>query len=145
MRRRPHAIVVNPSFPANSIGELIAYAKANPGKVMFATPGPGNIDHLGLALLNKAAGGGIVPVPYKGSPPALLDIVAGRVQAYSGATGTMVKYVKSGQLRPLAVFRNQPRQGIADTPTIGEAGQPDLVMNAWYGFVRPGGHARRHH
>jgi tripartite-type tricarboxylate transporter receptor subunit TctC len=140
--RASHAIVVNPSFPVNTIGELIAYAKANPGKLLFATPGPGSIDHLGWALLNKIAGGGIVAVPYKGSPPALLDIVAGRTQAYSGATGTMVKYVTSGQLRPIAVYETERAKVLPDTPTIGEAGQPDLVMNAWYGLFAPAGTPR---
>ena len=71
-----HAIVVNPSLPVKSMSELIAYAKANSGKLLYATPGPGTIDHLAWAQINKIAGGGIVAVPYKGSPAAFRFIPA---------------------------------------------------------------------
>jgi tripartite-type tricarboxylate transporter receptor subunit TctC len=137
-----HAIVVNPSLPVKSMSELIAYAKANSGKLLYATPGPGTIDHLAWAQINKIAGGGIVAVPYKGSAASLLDVVAGRVQIYSGATGTLVNYVKSGQLRPLAVFESDRANVLPDVPTISEAGQPDLLMNAWYGLFAPAGTPR---
>ena len=137
-----HGLVVNASFPAHSVKELVAYAKANPGKTLFATPGPGTIDHLGWALLNKETNDSIVVVPYKGSGGALVDIVAGRVQAYSGATGTLVSYVKSGQLRALATFESDRTKVMPDVPTIAEAGFPDLTMNAWYGLFAPAGTPR---
>lgn len=137
-----HAIVVNSSLPVNSVGELIAYAKANPSKALYATPGPGTIDHLAWAQINKIAGGSIVAVPYKGSAASLVDVVAGRVQIYSGATGTLVNYVRSGQLRPLAVFETDRAKVLPDVPTIAEAGQPDLLMNAWYGLFAPAGTPR---
>jgi len=137
-----HALVVTSSFPVHSVKELIAYAKANPGKSLFATPGPGTIDHLGWALLNKIAGNTIVAVPYKGSAASLIDVVAGRVEIYSGATGTLVSYAKSGQLRPLAVFEKERTKVLPDVPTIAEVGLPDLEMNAWYGLFAPAGTPR---
>ena len=137
-----HALVVTSSFPVHSVNELIAHTKANPGKAMFATPGPGTIDHLGWALLNKIAGGSIVAVPYKGSAGSLIDVVAGRVEIYSGATGTLVNYVKSGKLRPLAVFEKERTKVLPDVPTIAELGLPNLEMNAWYGLFAPAGTPR---
>jgi tripartite-type tricarboxylate transporter receptor subunit TctC len=137
-----HAIVVNPSLPVKSLSELIDYAKANPDKAFYATPGPGTIDHLAWAQINKIAGGDIIAVPYKGSAASLIDVVAGRVQIYSGATGTLVNYSKSGQLRPLAVFESDRAKVLPDVPTIAEAGQPDLLMNAWYGLFAPAGTPR---
>jgi tripartite-type tricarboxylate transporter receptor subunit TctC len=137
-----HAIVVNSSVPVKSVSELIAYAKANPQKAFYATPGPGTIDHLAWAQINKIAGGTIVAVPYKGSAGSLIDVVAGRVQIYSGATGTVVQYIKSGQLRALAVFEDERAQVLPDVATIAEAGQPDLLMNAWYGLFAPAGTPR---
>lgn len=134
-----HAIVVHPSLPVKSVGELIAYVKANPGKVFYATPGPGTIDHLAWAQISKITGGAISAVPYKGSAASLVDVVAGRVQVYSGATGTLVNYVKAGKLRPLAVFETDRAKVLPEVPTIAEAGQPDLVMNAWYGLFTPAG------
>lgn len=137
-----HAIVVHPSVPVKSVSELIAYTKDNPGKVLFATPGPGTIDHLAWAQINKITGGAVVAVPYKGSAASLIDVVAGRVQIYSGATGTLVNYVKAGQLRPLAVYETNRAKVLPDVPTIAEAGQPDLLMNAWYGLFAPAGTPR---
>ena len=137
-----HVIVVNSSLPVTSVSELIAFAKANPQKAFYATPGPGTLDHLAWAQINKIAGGNIVAVPYKGSAASLIDVVAGRVKIYSGATGTVVQYVKSGQLRPLAVFEDERAKVLPDVPTIAEAGQPDLLMNAWYGLFAPAGTTR---
>ena len=137
-----HAIVVHPSLQVKSVSELIAYAKENPGKALFATPGPGTIDHLAWAQINKIAGGTIGAVPYKGSAASLVDLVTGRVQIYSGATGTLVDYVKTGQLRPLAVYETDRAQVLPDVPTIVEAGQSDLLMNAWYGLFVPAGTPR---
>jgi tripartite-type tricarboxylate transporter receptor subunit TctC len=137
-----HSIVVNSSVPVKSVDELIAYAKANPGKALYATPGPGTIDHLAWAQINKIEGGSIVAVPYKGSASSLVDVVAGRVQIYSGATGTLVNYVRSGQLRPLAVFETDRAKVLPDVPTIVEAGYRDLLMNAWYGLFAPSGTPR---
>ena len=137
-----HAIVVHPSLPVKSVSELIAYAQKNPGKALFATPGPGTIDHLAWAQINKITGGAIGAVPYKGSAASLVDLVTGRVQIYSGATGTLVDYVKTGQLRPLAVYETDRAQVLPDVPTIVEAGQPDLLMNAWYGLFVPAGTPR---
>jgi tripartite-type tricarboxylate transporter receptor subunit TctC len=137
-----HVIVVNSSLPVTSVSELIAFAKANPQKTFYATPGPGTIDHLAWAQINRIAGGSIVAVPYKGSAASLIDVVAGRVKIYSGATGTVVQYVKSGQLRPLAVFEDERAKVLPDVPTIAEAGQPDLLMNAWYGLFAPAGTPR---
>jgi tripartite-type tricarboxylate transporter receptor subunit TctC len=93
-------------------------------------------------MLNKIADNSIVVVPYKGSGGSLLDLVAGRVQAYSGATGTMVSNVKAGQIRPLATFESERVNVFSDVPTIGEAGFPDLTMNAWYGLFAPAGTPR---
>ena len=141
--RVSHTLSVTPSFPVHSVRELIDYAKANPGKTLYATPGPGTIDHLGWAMLNKVAGDGIIVVPYKGAAGgALIDLVAGRVQAYSGATGTMVSYAKAGQIRPLATFESERVKVFSDVPTMAEAGFPDLTMNAWYGLFAPAGTPR---
>jgi tripartite-type tricarboxylate transporter receptor subunit TctC len=136
------ALVVTPSFPVHSMQELIAYAKANPDKVLYATSGAGTPPHLTWARLNKLAGINITAVPYKGASASLIDVVAGREQIYSGATGTIVAYVKAGRLRPLAILDKHRTKVLPDVPTIAEAGLPNLEVNAWYGLFAPAGTPR---
>ncbi len=134
-----HVLMANKSVSLNSVNELISFAKANPKQVIFATPGPGSIDHLGVTLLNKLADEQIIAVPYKGSAPAVIDLVAGRVQFWLGATGPLLKYSDAGAIRPLAVFEDQRTRKLPNVPTVGEAGLPELALNAWYGLFAPAG------
>lgn len=132
-------LAVNSAFPVNSLKELIDYAKANPAKVLYATAGVGTPPHLTWARLKELTGTDIAQVSYKGASQSLLDVVAGRVQVYSGATGTVVPYVKAGKLRALAVLDKQRSKMLPDVPTATEAGVPGLEVNAWYGLFAPAG------
>lgn len=132
-------LAVNPAFPVNSLKELVAYAKTNPAKVLYATAGIGTPPHLTWARLKELTGTDIVSVSYKGASQSLLDVVAGQVQVYSGATGTVVSYVKAGKLRALAVLDKQRAKMLPDVPTATEAGVPGLEVNSWYGLFAPAG------
>lgn len=132
-------MAVNPSLPVHSVAELIGYAKAHPGQVLYATAGAGTPPHLTMARFTKRAGVNLVGVPYKGAAESLRDVVAGREQVYSGALGTAVPFVKTGQLRALAVLDSRRSHLLPNVPTISEAGLSGLEVNAWYGLFAPKG------
>lgn len=132
-------LAVNPALSVHSLKELVDYAKANPAKVLYATAGVGTPPHLTWARLKELTGVDIVQVTYKGAAQSLLDTVAGRVQVYSGATGTVVPYVRAGKLRALAVLDKQRAKMLPEVPTATEAGVPGLEVNSWYGLFAPAG------
>jgi tripartite-type tricarboxylate transporter receptor subunit TctC len=133
------ALVVNPVVPARSIAELVAYAKANPGKLSYASTGIGSLNHLGAELFKSATGIESVHVPYRGAVPAVTDLIAGRVQMYVGAISTPLPYIKEGKLRALAVMQPTRSPLLPDVPTINEAGYRDLDFFAYYGIFAPAG------
>ena len=135
----PNVITTRIDLPANSVRELIAYAKANPGKVTYASQGNGSTSHLSAQMLAAMAGIEMVHVPYKGEGPALIDLTASRVDIFIGSISAALRFEKAGQLRFLGLA-SRTRSAVApDVPTTAEIGLPDLVSSAWYALVAPPG------
>ena len=116
----PFIMAVNPSFPANTVSEFIAYARANPGKVNMASGGNGTAGHLSGELFKMMAGVNMVHVPYRGEAPALTDMLGGHVQAMFGTMPASIEYVRAGKLRPLAVTSARRSELLPDLPTVGD-------------------------
>jgi tripartite-type tricarboxylate transporter receptor subunit TctC len=132
-------IYVNPKFEAKSLAELIAYAKANPGKLNFATGGKATPQHLAGELFALKAGIKITHVPYKGTGPALQDVIAGHVPVGISAAAPVVSNIKAGTVRPLAVTTKERTAILPDVPTVAEQGFPGFDANAWHSVVAPAG------
>lgn len=130
-------LVVNPDVPAKSMKELVAYAKANPGKVTFASQGNGTTGHIVGEQLKDAAGINIVHVPYRGGAPAVQDLIAGHVNMMFDVLTLAVPQIKEGKVRPLAVASTQRNSLVPDVPTVAEAGFPQLESGPWFGFFVP--------
>lgn len=135
----PNVVTARPDLPANSIRELIAYAKANPGKVVYASQGNGSTSHLSAQMFQTMAGIELVHVPYKGEGPALTDIIAGRVDIFIGNLAAALKFHQSGRAKILAVASTRRSPVLPDVPTVTEAGLPGFVTSAWFGLVAPPG------
>jgi tripartite-type tricarboxylate transporter receptor subunit TctC len=132
----PQVLVVHPSVPANSISELIALAKAKPGTLNFASVGNGTSPHLGGELLQSLTHTKLVHVPYKGTAPAMTDLISGQVHLMFSSMPTVLAHVKSGRLRLLATGGNKRSAVIADTPTVAET-VPGFELVTWYGIFAP--------
>jgi tripartite-type tricarboxylate transporter receptor subunit TctC len=137
----PFLLVVNPALPVRSVKELIEFAKAQPGKLNFASPGVGTPNHLGIELLNTMGGVKFVHVPYKGGAAAVTDLVAGRVQVLFSGTPQVSSFVKAGRLRVIAVGTTKPTRVAPEFPPIAET-FPGFDCNTWYGLVAPAGTPR---
>jgi tripartite-type tricarboxylate transporter receptor subunit TctC len=135
----PNVLVVNPSLPVNSVQELIAYAKANPGKLNFASSGPGTSIHLSGELFKVMAGVQMTHVPYKGSAPALQDLLGGQVQLMFDNLPPSLPQIKGGRLRALAVTSLTRAPALPDVPTIAESGLPGFEASSWFGILAPAG------
>jgi tripartite-type tricarboxylate transporter receptor subunit TctC len=133
--RAPNVLVVNPAFPAKTLAEFIAYAKANPHKINIGTPGTGTGPHMYAELLQRMAGVDLVEVAYRGSGPVLVDLLAGQVDAYFDA-GSALEYVRAGKLRPLAVTSATRSPALPDVPTVGEF-VPGFEATSWFGVGAP--------
>ena len=129
-------LVVNPSVPANSVQELIAYAKAKPGELNFGSSGNGSPQHLGATMLQLLTGTKMNHVPYKGAAPAIADLVPGRIQVWIGAANTLLPHVKDGKLRLLASSAPERFPNLGNTPTIGET-VPGYGLDPWLGLFVP--------
>jgi tripartite-type tricarboxylate transporter receptor subunit TctC len=136
INREPLVMLVNPSFPAKTVPEFIAYAKANPGKVNMASPGNGTGPHIAGELFKMMAGIDMVHVPYRAGPLALTDLLSGQVQVFFGATASTIEYIRSGRLRPLAVTTSARLEALPDVPTVGEF-VGGYEASQWYGIVGP--------
>lgn len=135
----PLFLVVNPSVPAKTVSELIALAKAKPGQLNYANSGNGTTAHLAGELLKKTAGIDLVSVPFKGGGPAVIDLIAGRVQIYFSTIPAALTHVKAGKLRGIAVT-TQKRVGlIPEVPTVAESGLPGFEVVGWFGIFAPAG------
>jgi tripartite-type tricarboxylate transporter receptor subunit TctC len=134
-----NVLVVNKDVPARSLAELIALAKASPGKLNFASSGYGLAAHLAGELFKHDVGIDIVHVPYKGSAPALQDVIAGQDQMMFATTSGAMGLIKSGQLRPLAVTTLKRTPSLPDVPTIDELGIKGFEATTWHGLVAPAG------
>jgi tripartite-type tricarboxylate transporter receptor subunit TctC len=131
---------VNSNVPAKTLAEFIAYAKANPGKLSYATGNASGI--VAFAQFNSLTGIDMLPVPYKSAPPAMLDLVAGRVDAMMDPPTTGLPYVKEGRLRALVTTLDRRSPLLPDVPTIREAGVPEFTISNWMGLVGPAGMPR---
>jgi tripartite-type tricarboxylate transporter receptor subunit TctC len=136
MTRQPHVMVVHPSFPAKTVAEFIAYAKANPGKINMASPGIGTAPHLSGELFKMMAGVNMVHVPYRGAPPALTDLIAGQVEVMFNSPFALMEYVQAGKLRALAVTTATRSEVLPDVPPVG-AFVPGYESTAWFGIGAP--------
>ena len=135
----PNVLVVNPGLPVNSVQELIAYAKANPGKLNFASSGSGTSIHLAGELFKVMAGVQMTHVPYKGSSPALQDLLGGQVQLMFDNLPPSLPHIKAGKLRALGVTSATRAPALPDVPTIAESGLPGFEASSWFGVLAPAG------
>jgi len=133
----PNVLVVNPQVPAKDLAELIAYAKANPGKLNYSSPGPGSGAHLAGELLKSSAGIDIVHVPYSGIAPAVTAVMAGDVQLMFAGAPSALPQVAGGKLRALAVASPMRIASAPALPTLSEAGLPGFDVTSWYSIVAP--------
>jgi tripartite-type tricarboxylate transporter receptor subunit TctC len=138
----PNVLVVNPSLPVHSVQELIAYAKANPGKLNFASSGNGTSIHLSGELFKAMTGVQMTHVPYKGSAPALTDLMGGQVQLMFDNLPSSLGFIKAGKLRALAVTSAARSATLPDLPTIAESGLPGFEASSWFGVLAPAGTPR---
>jgi len=132
----PQILVANPSVPANNVRELIALAKAQPGKLNFASVGTGSPGHIAGELFKLKTGVDMVHVPYKGGGPAVTDTLGGQVQLLFVTLPAAMQYVKAGKLKALAVTSDKRSEAAPEIPTIAET-VPDCIVNSWYGALAP--------
>jgi tripartite-type tricarboxylate transporter receptor subunit TctC len=133
----PNLLVVYPGVPAQNLKELIAYAKANPGKLSFGSPGVGSGLHLAGALFNREAGLDIAHVPYKGTTPAMNDLIGGQISMMFGALPALLPQVKAGKLKAIAVTSAARSPSAPQIPTIAESGLPGFNISSWYAIMAP--------
>ncbi|HET7671497.1 MAG TPA: tripartite tricarboxylate transporter substrate binding protein [Burkholderiales bacterium] len=134
----PLILTTNNNFPAKDVRELIAYAKANPGKVNFGSSGIGAAAHLTTELLKQTAGLDMVHVPYKGTAPALTALMSNDIQILVDVPSTLMPHVRGGKIKALAMFSGKRIQGAPEVPTFAEAGGPPLESSTWVLFMAPG-------
>jgi tripartite-type tricarboxylate transporter receptor subunit TctC len=137
--RSPNVLVVNPSRPFKSVADVLAYAKANPGKLTFGSFGNGTSAHLAGELFKNLAKVNLVHVPYKGSAPALTDLLGGQIDMMFTTVASVAQHIKSNRLRALAVTSAQRSAAYPNLPTIAEAGVPGYAAESWYGIYVPAG------
>ena len=133
----PHILVISAEVPANNLKEFVAYVKANPGKVSYASAGPGTPHHIAGEMFKSMAGVQMLQVPYKGTGPALIDLLANRVQFMSVEAVAALPHVRAGKLKALGVATKERNALAPEIPTVMEAGLPDFEVTAWYGVVAP--------
>jgi tripartite-type tricarboxylate transporter receptor subunit TctC len=136
--RFPNVMEVNPAVPAKSVPEFIAYAKANPGKINYASSGNGSTIHMSAELFKMMAGVDLVHVPYRGGAPALTDMLAGQVQVMFDNLPTSLEHIRAGKLRPLAITSTTRAELLPDLPTVADF-VPGYESSAWYGVGAPKG------
>ena len=135
----PNLLVANPGAPFNDVKGLIAYAKANPGKLNYASTGNGTSNHLSFELFKAMTGTQVTHVPYKGSAPAVTDLIAGQVQVMFDNTPNVLPHVKAGKLKALGVSSKTRSQFAPDVPSVDEAGVPGYDVTVWFGVLTVAG------
>jgi tripartite-type tricarboxylate transporter receptor subunit TctC len=133
----PNVLVVHPSVPVKTVKELVALAKSRPGQLNFASAGTGTAPHMSGELFKAMAGISMVHIPYKGSPPAVTDLLAGEVALMFSPSSTVLPHVKTGRLRALAVTTTSRLPSLPDLPTVAESGLKGYETLTWFGFVAP--------
>ena len=135
----PNLLVTNQAFPVANFSDLLAFAKSNPDKMTFGTQGVGTTGHVTGELINQLTGLGLTHVAYQGFPPALTDVLAGRVGMMIGDTINLVPRIRSGQLRPIAIASARRSTVLPQVPTFAEAGHPEIVSGPWFAVLAPAG------
>jgi tripartite-type tricarboxylate transporter receptor subunit TctC len=134
-------VVINSKLPFRSVQDVIAYAKANPNKLNFGSPGIGTSVHLAGELFKSMAHVDMTHVPYKGTAPAITDLLSGQIQIMFSTVPSAVSFIRDGQLRALAITSAHRSAAFPDLPTVAEGGVPDFVVEGWYGLLAPAGTA----
>jgi tripartite-type tricarboxylate transporter receptor subunit TctC len=135
----PQVIVVSSKLPVKTLGELVAYAKANPGKVNYASSGNGSVQHIGSELLALRTGTKLVHVPYKGAGAALTDVLSGQVEMLVTTPPAVISHIRAGTVRPLAIASKTRHPMLPDVPTTSQAGVNDVELDAWFALYAPAG------
>jgi tripartite-type tricarboxylate transporter receptor subunit TctC len=135
----PNLLVANTGAPYNNVKELIAYARAHPGKINYATPGNGTSNHLSMELFKSMTGTFMTHIPYKGSAPAVTDMIAGQVDTMFDNTPNVLPHVRSGRLKALAISSKARAPSAPEVPTVDEAGVPGYEVNVWFGVLTVAG------
>ena len=138
----PNMLVMHPSVPVRSVKELIALAKAKPGELTYASTGSGSSNHMSMELFKLMTGTQITHVPYKGSAPALVDLIGGHVMMIFDNTPNVLPHVKSGKVKGIAVTSLKRSELASEIPTVDESGVPGFEVNVWFGVVAPSGTPR---
>jgi tripartite-type tricarboxylate transporter receptor subunit TctC len=138
----PSVLVLNPAVPARTLAEFTAYARANPGKLNYASNGNGSAAQLAAVLYETMADVRMVHVPYKGIAPAMTDLLSGQVQLMFGTVVALVPHIQSGKLRAIAVTSRKRSALLPNVPTLAESGLPDYESGSWYGILAPAGTPR---
>ncbi|MDB5965145.1 MAG: tripartite tricarboxylate transporter substrate binding protein [Polaromonas sp.] len=133
----PLVLMVNPQVPVRNVKELIAYARANPGRLAFGSSGNGGAQHLAAELFKQMTGTYMVHIPYRGASPALTDLIGGQVQVMFDSMTSSLQHIRSGKLRALAVTSPQRSSLLPDAPTVAESGVPGYALANWYGIWAP--------
>ena len=135
----PYVTVIHPSVPAKNLRELIALAKTQPGKLSFGSSGVGGALHLATELILNMSGTRMLHVPYRGTPPMTLDLIAGQIDLVTTSTSMAAPHIQSGRLRPIGVTSSKRSVQLPDVPTIAEAGVPGYEVDGWYGLATTAG------
>jgi tripartite-type tricarboxylate transporter receptor subunit TctC len=135
----PEMLVIASNVPANNMAELVALAKAQPGKLNFASAGVGGLPHLAGELFKLTANIDIVHIPYRGAAPAINDLLGQQVQMAFLDLPVLLQHIKAGTLRPIALGAPERAPTAPDVPTTAEVGMPDILIQNWYGMIAPGG------
>jgi tripartite-type tricarboxylate transporter receptor subunit TctC len=135
----PLVLLTHPSVPANTVEEFIAYAKKKPGELAYGSAGAGNVTHLGGYLFNQSTGIDAIHIPYRGSAPALVDLVGGQFQFMTNTLNDSLSFIRDKRVKALAVSSKNRSPMVPDVPTINETVIPDFEMGAWQGIVVPAG------
>lgn len=133
----PNVLVTNNALPAHNVAELVTLAKAKPGQMNYATSGAGSTQHIAAELFKDAAGIFVTHIPYRGSSPALIDLIAGQVQMSFDTMPSVMGHIRNGKVRPLAVAAARRNPQLPEVPTMAEAGYKGVEMSAWYGIYMP--------
>jgi tripartite-type tricarboxylate transporter receptor subunit TctC len=132
-----NVIAVHPSIPANTLGELIAYLKSNPDKVSYASQGSGSLAHVGTEIFKAQTSTSILHVPYRGSGPAIQDMLSGQVQLFITTPPSVMQHIQAGKLKGIAVTGKSRHPGLPQVPTTAEAGLPGFELEGWVALFAP--------